>query len=326
MFYCVLQRNDDVCKHCRMSAVAGIDIGTNSVRLLVLDPQGGELARRATVTRLGQQVNATGRLHVDATTRTLDCLRTYKAEADALLAKRFRVTATSAARDASNGTAFLDQVAEIVGVQPDLLSGAEEGELSFAGAMSSFEPRVNGLDRPELDMMIDIGGGSTEFAVGRPGEPMLGVYSLDMGCVRFTELFMTTDPPIAEDLSNLISVAQAHLEDLERELPIVSDATRLIGVAGTITTVAAIELGRYDRDAIHRMWLSRAAAEDVFRTVAQERAIDRAHNPGLHPDRVGTIVAGAAIVVAILRHFDADGLFVSETDLLDALTRSLLNV
>ncbi len=311
-----------------MTAVAGMDIGTNSVRLLVLESDGSaggkERTRRATVTKLGEGVHAAALLAADAMERTLDCLRVYVDEARSFGVSSFRVTATSAARDASNGAEFLAAVEAIVGAAPELLSGAQEAALSFDGAMSAFESRTNGLDRPELDVLIDIGGGSTEFAVGRPGEAPLGAISLDMGCVRFTELFMKSDPPRAEELSDLMSVAQAHLDDVDRELPMVREATRMVGVAGTITAVAAIELGRYDRDAIHRMWLPRAAAEDVFRTVAQERAVDRAFNPGLHPDRVNTIVAGSAILVAILRRFDLDGLYVAETDLLDAITRSLL--
>lgn len=307
-----------------MTPVAGIDIGTNSVRLLVLAADGSELVRRATVTKLGEGLSTTGELSQGAIDRNLDCIRAYHKEAVAHGASRFRVTGTSASRDARNGATFLALVEDIVGTPPEVLSGSVEGELSFRGAMASFEPRVNGLDRPELDMLIDIGGGSTEFVVGRPGEAPLGSLSLDMGCVRFTEMFLPTDPCTPEDLSNLISIVHAHLDDVERELPQSVEATRLIGVAGTITTVAAVELGRYDRDAIHRMWLSRSAVEDVFRTVARETPADRAFNPGLHPDRVSTIVAGTAILATVLRHFDLNGLFVSETDLLDAMTQSLL--
>ncbi len=314
-----------------MNAVAGIDIGTNSVRLLILDGLGQELDRKATVTGLGRGMTGSGSLSNEAIARTLECLRAYKTELFDHRVSRCRIVATSASRDASNGSLFLAQVNELMGFEPELLSGTDEGAFSFAGAMSSFEPRVNGMGQSELDLVVDIGGGSTEFIVGRPGEAQLPdrqlasqSVSLDMGCVRFTDMYLSTDPPSPEDLSGLISVAHAYLDDLDRELPAARDATRLVGVAGTIVSVAAIELGRYDRSAIHQMWLSRAAAEDVFRTVALEAPRDRAFNPGLHPDRVGTIVAGAAILVTILRHFDIGGLFVSETDLLDAITRSLL--
>jgi exopolyphosphatase / guanosine-5'-triphosphate,3'-diphosphate pyrophosphatase len=323
---------------------AGIDIGTNSVRLLIIDGSGETVLRRSTVTRLGDRVNATGLLNQDAMDRTIAAIQ--EASASILAAgiaassRTVRITATSAARDAANGQVFLDAVEAVVGVRPEVLSGADEGALAWAGAMTGFDPQ-HGLDpsdshvrhsieprftvakNPEWDVLIDIGGGSTEFVVGQAGSPPLGVWSLQAGCVRMTEQFLLSDPPLPEELSGLISVMRAHLDDVERELPLVSEATRFVGVAGSITTVAAIELGRYSRDEIHRMWLSRAAAEDVFRTVAQEPAVDRAFNPGLHPDRVSTIVAGAGILVAILRHFDLDGIWVSETDLLDALPRTL---
>ena len=255
--------------------------------------------------------------------RNIDCVRAYKEELDRLGITRVRMTATSAARDASNGTEFFDAVEAVLGQRPELLSGQDEGRLSFAGATAGLTARRNGYGETELDLLVDLGGGSTEFVVGTPGDEPQGVMSLDVGCVRFTELFLQADPPTPTELSQAISVVHAHLDDLQRELPLVDRATRMIGVAGSITTVAAIELGRYDRDAIHGMWLSKDAAEDVFRTVATERAVDRAFNPGLHPDRVGTIVAGAAILVTILRHFELDGLLVSETDILDGLIASL---
>jgi exopolyphosphatase / guanosine-5'-triphosphate,3'-diphosphate pyrophosphatase len=306
---------------------AGIDIGTNSVRVLIIDGNDTTIVRRATVTRLGEGVNSTGVLGQSAIDRTIAAIREAAASiATAGIspsANTVRVTATSAARDASNGSAFLDAVQEVVGIRPEILSGAEEGALAWAGAMSSFEPRFTVARNPELDVLIDIGGGSTEFVIGHAGSAPLGVCSLQAGCVRMTEQFLANDPPLPEELSGLISVMHAHLDDVERELPQITAATRFVGVAGSITTIAAVELGRYSREEIHGMWLSGAAAEDVFRTVAQEPAADRAHNPGLHPDRVATIVAGAGILVTILRHFDLQGLWVSETDLLDALPRSL---
>jgi exopolyphosphatase / guanosine-5'-triphosphate,3'-diphosphate pyrophosphatase len=306
-----------------MSGVrAGIDIGTNSVRLLVIDATGGSVVRTSTVTKLGQG-SADGRLHPDSIQRTVDAIQQATATAAScgliLSAHNTRIVATSATRDAVNGSDFLAAAERVSGVKPEVVSGEVEGALAWEGAMQSFDPRFKVNGNPELDALIDIGGGSTEFVVGHVGQAPLGVMSLDVGCVRMTEQFLHSDPPSAVELSSLISVVHAHLDDVERELPLVAEATRFVGVAGSIINVAAVELGRYSRDDIHRMWLTREAAEDVFRTVALENASDRGYNPGLHPDRVGTVVAGAAILVTILRHFNLDGIWVSETDLLDAL-------
>ena len=172
--------------------------------------------------------------------------------------------------------------------------------------------------------MVDIGGGSTEFIVGTT-EPE-GLVSVDVGCVRLTERFLHSDPPKAEELSAAISVTLAHLEDVVRELPAAREARRLVGLAGTVTTVAAVELGlpAYDRERTHHFRLTRAAAEEVFRTLATEARADRIHNPGLEEARADVIVGGCCVLVAVLRFFEADELLVSEADLLDGLARSLL--
>lgn len=291
--------------------VAAVDIGSNSVRLLVLDGAGSEIAREVVVTRL-----AAGRL--DA---TVDALRRLADRCDGLAipASARRVAATAAVRDATDRAAMVIALSSAIGAPVVVLSGDAEGRLSFAGATFGLDARRNEWNEPALDVVVDIGGGSTEFTVGLPGEPPVGSWSIPVGCVRITDAWLHADPPTAVELSQAISVIDAHLDDVDRELPAVKDATRMIGVAGSITTVAAVELGRYDRDAIHRMVLTHAAAEDVFRTVATEKAEDRAWNPGLHPDRVGTIVAGAAILVAVMRHYRFDACLVSETDSLDAV-------
>ena len=231
-----------------------------------------------------------------------------------------RAVATSAVRDAANGSVFLDRAEHLLGVRPEMLTGDAEGRLAFAGATAELPPKRD----DSLDVVVDIGGGSTEFSVGRTGD-FRGAFSVDVGCVRIGERFFRRDPPTAEELSQAISVVHAHLDDVARELPVVSEATRLVGVAGSITTVAAIELGlaAYDRDRIHHFELTRAAAEDVFRTVATEARNDRRHNPGLSADRVDTIVAGALILVTVMRHFDAAKCLVSERDLLDGLLASV---
>jgi exopolyphosphatase / guanosine-5'-triphosphate,3'-diphosphate pyrophosphatase len=307
--------------------VAAIDLGSNSTRLLILGPQGNDLARAVTVTKLAAGVDADRRLRADAMERTLESLRAYRRELDGhgVSLDHLSITTTSASRDAENRDEFFSLVADVIGKPPTLLSGTDEAVLSFRGATSWLTPRTNEWGEPALDVVVDIGGGSTELAVGRPGESPLGVWSIDAGGVRLTEQWLHGDPPTAEELSNAVMVMHSHLDDAEREVPELKNATRLIGVAA-ITTLAAVEIGllTYDRDRIHRFGLTHAAAEDVFRTLATENRRDRAHNPGLHPDRVETIVGAALILVTVMRHWKHDVCLVSETDSLDAAARSLL--
>jgi exopolyphosphatase / guanosine-5'-triphosphate,3'-diphosphate pyrophosphatase len=302
--------------------VGAIDVGTNSTRLLVADAQarGAPLAtleRRMTITRLGQGVNATRRLHADAVDRTLEVLREYRQVLDGLGVDGVRATATSAVRDATNREDFLVPAEEILGTAPDVLTGEEEGRLTFLGATTD-------VADPGPYLVVDIGGGSTEFVVGSV-EPE-GLMSVDVGCVRLTEAYLHSDPPAPEELSQAISVVALHLADVDRLLPAAAEAKTLIGVAGTVTTVAAVELGlpAYDSEALHHFRLTHAAAEDVFRTLATEPAEARRHNPGLEPARVDVIVGGAAVLVAVMRHFGFEEMLVSEADILDGLIRSQL--
>ena len=298
--------------------VAAVDCGTNSTRLLVSEDGRHTLERLMRITRLGQGVDATGRLAPEAVERTAAVLREYREVTDRLGVERVRIAATSAARDAENRDEFFDVAESIVGVRPELLPGDEEGRLSFLGATSELRPE----DGPFL--VVDIGGGSTEFVVGTT-EPE-GVLSVDVGCVRVTEKFLHGDPPAAEELSQAISVVHAHLEDVARDLPGVEEARRLVGLAGTVSTMAAVEIGlpEYDRDRIHHFVLTRAAAEDVFRTLATEALEDRRWNPGLEPGRAEVIVGGAVVLVTIMRHFDFAECLVSESDILDGLVMSLV--
>ena len=303
--------------------VAAVDIGTNSTRLLVADVDGADaplrtLDRRMTITRLGQGVDATHRLAPEAIERTVTVLREYRDVIDKLGAQRVRAAATSASRDASNRADFFDVARDALGgVDLELIPGDEEARLSFVGA-------TTGLKEPAPYLVVDIGGGSTEFVVGTDAPE--GLLSVDTGCVRLTEQFLHGDPPRPEELSQAVSVVRDHLLDVARELPGVRDARTLVGLAGTITTVAAIEMGlaEYDPDRIHHFRLTRAAAEDVFRTLATETLEQRRHNPGLDPDRADVIVGGAVVLVSILRAFEFDEVLVSEADILDGLVRSQL--
>jgi exopolyphosphatase/guanosine-5'-triphosphate,3'-diphosphate pyrophosphatase len=303
-----------------MPTLAAIDCGTNSTRLLVSRVEGRAteaLDRQNTITRLGQGVDASGRLDPAAIERTLAALRAYQGSLERHGVEAVRITATSAARDADNADELFDAAEAIVGVRPELLSGTEEGQLTFAGATAELDP----AEGPFL--VVDIGGGSTELIVGTTS--VEAVRSLDLGCVRLTEKHLDSDPPAPEELSNAIGEATWLLEEVLREVPAFTEAKTLIGVAGTVSTVAAVEVGlvEWDRDVIHHFDLSRAAAEDVFRTLATEKLADRIHNPGLEPARADVIVGGCCVLVSVLRTLGADRLLVSESDILDGLVQSL---
>ncbi len=303
--------------------VAAIDCGTNSTRLLVGRDGGAgrleTLERRAVITRLGAGVDATGLLDAAAVDRTLQVLGEYRRIVDDHGVERVRLSATSAARDAANREELFSGVEGVLGMAPELLSGDEEARLSFLGATAELDPGSGPF------LVVDIGGGSTEFAVGDARDGPEGVISVDVGCVRLTEQYLHRDPPAPEELSAAISVVEAHLDDVVRELPTSREAALMVGLAGTVTTVAAVELGvAYDRDRIHHFRLSRAAAEDVFRTLATEARRDRIHNPGLEEARAGVIVGGCCALVAVMRYFDVGELLVSEADILDGMARSLL--
>jgi exopolyphosphatase/guanosine-5'-triphosphate,3'-diphosphate pyrophosphatase len=305
--------------------IAAIDCGTNSTRLLIARPENGRLQtmeRLMRITRLGQGVDQGQALKPEAIDRTLSVLEQYHDVMDQFGVSQVRMTATSAARDATNREDFFGAAERVVGVRPELLNGEDEGRLSFAGATSELDP----ADGPFL--VVDIGGGSTEFAVGpaHATRGPSGVMSVDVGCVRLTERFLHSDPPRPEELSQALSVVHDYLDDVEREIPAVHDAARFVGLAGTVTTVAAVEMGlpAYDRDRIHHFVLTREATEDVFRTLATEKRADRIHNPGLEEARADVIVGGCVVLVAIMRHFQFDTCLVSEADILDGLVLSLL--
>ncbi len=252
---------------------AALDLGTNSTRLLVgelTDPADPlvTLDRRMTITRLGQGVDATHRLAPEAIDRTLAALREYRTAMDDLGGvDAVRATATSAARDATNRDDLFKPAADILGTELELLSGEEEAELSFLGATME----LDGTEEPPY-LVVDIGGGSTEFVVGtdRPEASM----SVDIGCVRITEAWLHSDPPAPEELSQAVHVVREYVADVAREVTGATQARTLIGLAGTVTTVAAVELGlvEYDRDRIHHSRLTRASVEEVFRTLATESA------------------------------------------------------
>jgi exopolyphosphatase/guanosine-5'-triphosphate,3'-diphosphate pyrophosphatase len=297
-------------------ALAAVDIGTNSTRLLI-GREEVRLDRRAVITRLGAGVGRSGRFAEDAVARTLACLTEFRRAIDDRGVQRVRAVATAATRQAANRDDFLAAAEAILGTRPEVLTPREEGELAFRGATSWLEFD----DRPVA--VIDIGGGSTEFAVG--GADAVQIASIELGSVSLTEEELHSDPPRPEELTNALGLFADEVDDVVRAMPELPIA-RLIGVAGTITTVAAVEIGLepYDPDRIHGFVLTRQAAEEVFRTLATERLADRIDNPGLPAERADIIVGGCCILVGIMRRLEATEIVVSERDLLDGLLGSLL--
>lgn len=299
-------------------AVAVVELGSNSVKLLVTSAA-GDLAQLTRVTRLGAGVDRTGALDDAAIERTLSAFAEFRRELDRFPIASTRVIATSACRDASNRDDFFDRGLAVLGTRPELLSGTDEGRLAYAGARAALGP----LNEPVL--VIDIGGGSTEFMVGH--RDLDGVMSIDVGAGRMTERELHSDPPHPAELSNAIGYVSDHVDDVIRELPGVVDAETVVGVGGTVKVAAAIDLGlaEYDPSVVHGFRFGRDAVEDVFRTLATEALADRVHNPGLPRDRAEIIVGGCCVLVAILRRLQVPELIVSSRGVLDGAAAMLLD-
>ena len=295
-----------------MTRVAVVDIGTNSTRLLVAEPEDGtlrELARESIVTRLGEGVDATGRLGDEPQARVFDALDGYREVMDAHDATVRTVVMTSAVRDATNGAEFADQVRERYGLTGRTLSGDEEARLSFLGATSS---------RPEDVplLVIDIGGGSTELVEGAGGEVEFHV-STQVGVVRHTERFLDADPPTPGELEAL---ARAAREEIDASVPedVRNRVQAAVAVAGTATQLAAIdlELEPYDSSRVegHRLPLERLEA--LRDRLAAVPLAERRQITGLDPARAPTIVAGVTILLQVVGAFGLGGVEVSERDIL----------
>jgi exopolyphosphatase/guanosine-5'-triphosphate,3'-diphosphate pyrophosphatase len=298
----------------RSGRVAVVDMGTNSIRLLVGAPADGdvvELARDMVITRLGEGVDRTGRLPPGALRRTTDVLERYARRARALGAGRTRVAATSAVRDAANRRLLEGEVERITGSLPEVLSGDREAALSFLGA-------TEGLDHPPPFLVFDIGGGSTELVLGT--EAPEAAVSVDVGSVRITERVGPADPPTSDDLLAMRRTAAEGLAGAERSVPS-GRARTLVGVAGTTTTVQALALGleRYDPDAIHRTVLEAGTAEAVTDRLATMTSAERRALPVMAPGREDVIVAGSLILLEIMERWGFEECLVSERDLLDGL-------
>jgi exopolyphosphatase / guanosine-5'-triphosphate,3'-diphosphate pyrophosphatase len=311
-----------------MVRVAAIDCGTNSVRVLVADVGDGTLTdvhREMRIVRLGQDVDATGRLAPDALDRTRAALADYVAIARSAGAQRLRMVATSATRDATNREEFFAMVRRILGTDAEVITGDEEARLSFTGAVGGLDP----ADGPFL--IVDVGGGSTEVVLGDwdgVRADVTAARSVDIGCVRITERHLRGDPPTAGEVSAAEQFAAQTLEQAFAEVP-VDKARTWIGVAGTVTTLSAIaqQLPAYDPERIHLSRLSlqqvRATAEHLLGSTHQQRAA----NPVIHPGRVDVIAGGALIVRVVAEELHSRAgiseLVVSEHDILDGIALGL---
>jgi exopolyphosphatase/guanosine-5'-triphosphate,3'-diphosphate pyrophosphatase len=316
----VAERIEPVHPEERPGRLAVIDQGTNSSRLLVLEPAPRqeaaprELARDMVITRLGQGVDATGILDAEAIRRTEEVLARYCRRARALHVRRIRVAATSAVRDAENRGAFADVVRRHAGSELEVIDGTHEAALSFLGGTRGLDP----ADGPFL--VLDIGGGSTEFVVGR--EPGLAqeAISTQMGSVRLTERHLRHDPPAEAELEGLRAEVRDRVRDAGATVPLAAART-FVSVSGTATTLQAIALGldRYDPERIHRTWLSETDAERVLDRLAAMTNAERAALPVMAPGRGDVIVAGAIVLLEVLRGIGVGRTLVSETDILDGL-------
>jgi exopolyphosphatase/guanosine-5'-triphosphate,3'-diphosphate pyrophosphatase len=304
-----------------VTRVAAIDIGTNTALLVIAerDADGGvrPVVERATITRLGEGVDRTRQLLDTATERTLACLRTYADLIREAGAERVAAVGTSALRDASGGQAFLARAEQILGVRPRVVAGDEEAELTFRGALS-------GLKVAGEVVVFDIGGGSTEIVVGHTGPParLTWTVSLDVGSVRLFERRVKSDPPSAEELA----AAQADVREALAALAPAPKGATLVGVAGTVTTLAAIEkrMAVYEPATIHGSTLRKAAVEAELARLGRMRLEERRATPGLEPGRADVIVVGAVLVLEVLAWARADVLIASDRGVRWGLVEALL--
>jgi len=303
--------------------VAAIDCGTNSVRLLIADVDDAgvlhERDRVMRIVRLGEGIDRTGEFSAAALERLFTALDEYEGLLRAHDVTRTRFVATSASRDARNRDVFIDGVRSRIGVDPEVIPGTEEAALSFVGA-------VRGLPEATVAapiLVVDIGGGSTEFVLGAD-RPQAAV-SVNVGCVRMTERHLAGDPPTAEQVRAARADIRAAIAEAARQVPF-GDVRTLVGVAGSVTTVAAmaLDLPEYDASILHGSVISRSQVGDAtLRLTAMSRA-ERASLGYMHPGRVDVIAGGAMVLDEVMAAVGADEVVVSETDILDGIVYSIV--
>jgi exopolyphosphatase/guanosine-5'-triphosphate,3'-diphosphate pyrophosphatase len=307
-----------------LSTIAAFDCGTNTIKLLVadLDPETGEEVehvRDMRMVRLGQGVDRTGRLDPDAIERTFAAIDEFVETMGRYDIARMRFCATSASRDASNADEFVTGVRERLGIEPEVVTGAEEAQLSYDGATRS----LPGVPGPIL--VLDIGGGSTELILGDQHGHVTAGHSLDIGSVRLHERLLPGDPPSAEEVRAASRVIDEALDGLPGHGVDVAAARTVVGVAGTITTLAAavLDLPSYQRDRIHHSVLSREAIHRTTQRLLGMTVAQRRELPYLHPGRADVIGAGVLVLDRILQRVGAEELLVSEADILDGIAWSI---
>jgi exopolyphosphatase/guanosine-5'-triphosphate,3'-diphosphate pyrophosphatase len=307
--------------------VAAIDCGTNSIRLLIADPRADtgpgdaglvDVVREMRIVRLGQGVDRTGRLAPEAIERTREALVEYAELIDKHGASAVRMVATSATRDAANRDEFVAMVRGVLGVDPEVITGAEEAALSFAGAVAG----LPGAPAPVL--VADIGGGSTELVLGGGNASGLRAHSMDIGCVRMTERHLRADPPTAEQIAATVADVRAAIAMAAPDVPI-REAATFVGVAGTVTTLAALahRLPAYDPAAIHGSVMTAAEVHDVTARLLAMTHEQRAALPVMHPGRVDVIGGGAIVLRELVDATGVAEVVASEHDILDGIAQSL---
>ena len=303
--------------------VAAIDCGTNSIRLLIADITDGTLIdviRTMVIVRLGEGVDKTGEFSQGALGRTFAALDSFEALIREHNPERIRFVATSASRDVSNRAEFVSGIKSRLGIEPDVISGDEEAELSFIGATADLLNQVNPPEAPYL--VIDIGGGSTEFVLGTsaPTESI----STNIGCVRMTERNLTSDPPTTAQIAAATADVDAAIDQAFQVVPI-AQAKSLIGLAGSVTTVAALALGlsEYDSEKIHGSRISAKAVHQVTQDLLHMKRADRAALGPMHEGRIDVIGGGALVLDRIMQRTGIREVLVSERDILDGIARNL---
>ena len=300
--------------------VAAIDCGTNSIRLLIADIEGNnfrEVTRLMEVVRLGQGVDKTGAFHPDAIARTLAAVDLYAAEIAKRGVEKIRFCATSATRDATNRALFIDGVKERLGIEPEVIAGEVEAALSFQGATKDFDKSQGPF------LVIDIGGGSTEFVFGT--DSVEAARSMNIGCVRMAERHFTGDQPDPGQIASAIEDIDEAIAQAAKTVSI-TKAKTVIMVAGTATTVAAaaLDLSEYDRYAIHLARIPATRAHEISQQLLRETREQRAAHGYMHPGRVDVIGAGSLVLDRIMKASGATEFVASESDILDGMAWSLV--
>jgi exopolyphosphatase/guanosine-5'-triphosphate,3'-diphosphate pyrophosphatase len=306
--------------------VAAIDCGTNSVRLLIAeaDSDSGlltDVAREMRIVRLGEGVDASGQLGAEALHRTFGAIDEYAGLIEGANVEAVRFVATSATRDAENRDEFVSGVRGRLGIEPEVVDGDEEALLSFTGATNNLE--IAGAAAPCL--VIDIGGGSTEFVIGEPGRAPSASASVDVGCVRMTERHFVTDPPWPAEVAAARDDIDAAIREASKTVPL-RRAASVVGLAGSVTTVAALAMGmwEYDSSRIHGAVITAADVHRVCEELLYSNREKRSANPVVHPGRVDVIAAGSLVLSAVVAYTGVAEILVSEHDILDGIAASLV--